>query len=91
MSSRSRSFGSRQARTGGLGRLGLGEHVLHFHQLLGLDARFVMRALRAVAAILRAAARLDGEERRNLHLARIEMHPMDALRREDQVGQRQIE
>ena len=44
------------------------------HQLLApSSAGVVMRALRAVAAVLRAAAGLDRQERRDLHLARVEM------------------
>src|SRR5262249_50401651 len=49
------------------------------------------RTLRAVAAILRTRARLDREQRADLHRVRIELFPMHALRVEDQIGERQRE
>jgi len=48
-----------------------------------------MRTLRAVAAILGAAAGLDAEQARGLDMVRIEMAAMDALRPKYQVGERQ--
>jgi hypothetical protein len=42
-------------------------HLLGLHELLGLDARLVAGALRAVAAILGAATGLDAEQGAELH------------------------
>jgi hypothetical protein len=67
-----------------------GQHGVHFHQLLGLDARFVVRRLRAVRAVFLAAARLDREQRGELHGIRVEVLAMHLLRAEQQVVERQI-
>jgi hypothetical protein len=46
--------------------------------------------VRAVAAIFRAGAGLDAEQARGLNVIGIEVAAMNALRPEDQVGERQI-
>ena len=86
--SRSLSLGERQAapmqkRDGArrLGGAGIGQHGFDLHQLGGLQAGVVLRRLAAIAAILRAAAGLDRQQGRDLHLAGIEMGPVHALRR----------
>ena len=56
-----------------------------------LDAGLVMRALRAIGAVLRAAAGLDRQQRRELHLARVEVPRCTLLRAEHQFGERQVE
>ena len=61
------------------------------HQLFGAHAGLVARALRAIGAILRAAAGLDRQQRGNLHLGRIEIRAVHALRAEHQFRERQIE
>ena len=48
-------------------------------------------ALRAIGAVLRAAAGLDRQQRRDLHLGRIEMLPVHARRAEHQLRERQRE
>ena len=48
-----------------------------------------MRALRAVTAILGAAAGLDAEQARGLDVVGIEMAAMDALRAKHQIRERQ--
>ena len=48
-----------------------------------------MRALRAIAAILGAAAGLDAEQARGLDMVRIEILTMKALRPKHQIGERQ--
>src|SRR5262249_39715924 len=50
------------ARAGALRRLRLGDDRRRVHQLLGLHARLVVRALRTIGAVLRAAAGLDRQE-----------------------------
>ena len=50
----------------------------------------VVRALRAVGAVLRAAAGLDAEQRAELHLVGGVMLAVDALRAKEQLRQRQI-
>src|SRR5579884_3040595 len=74
-----------------LGGAGLVHHRRDIHQFVGLDACVVMRALRAIGAVLRAAAGLDRQQGRNLHLPRIEALPVDALGVEDEVRKRQAE
>jgi len=49
----------------------------------------MMRGLAAIAAILGAAAGLDVEEFRELHAIGIEMLPMNRLRLEQEVVERQ--
>ena len=74
-----------------LGRARFGEHGLDRHQLLGLDAGIVLRRLRAIGAVLRAAAGLDRQQGRNLHLGRIEILPVCLRRLEHQFRKGQIE
>ena len=69
----------------------LGEHRVDLHQLFGLHAGVVMRALRTIGAVLRTAAGLDRQQSRDLHLVRIEVHAVDALGVEHQIGKRQRE
>ena len=60
-----RAPGGAHAVAGGAGvlrLLGLGEHALDRHQLAGAEARGVVRRLAAIAAILGAAAGLDGQQ-----------------------------
>ena len=64
------------AGAGILGGLRLGQHLVEAHQLLGLDAGVVFRALRAIGAVLRAAAGLDRQQRRDLHLGGVEILPV---------------
>mmetsp|Transcript_33157 Transcript_33157/g.104889 ORF Transcript_33157/g.104889 Transcript_33157/m.104889 type:complete len:398 (+) Transcript_33157:209-1402(+) len=66
------------------------EHLVHLHLRRGLDEGLVLHGLRAVAAVLRAAARLDGDERALLHLARVEEHAVHARRLEYEVQQRPV-
>ena len=69
----------------------LGQNHLLRHQLLRREARLEMRALRAIGAILRAAAGLDREQRRDLDRVGVEMRAVDRLGLEDQVIERQPE
>ena len=79
------------AGAGGLRGAGLGQHGVEAHQLFGADAGVVSRGLRAIGAVLRAAAGLDREQRRDLHLGRIEMQAVRCLRAKDQLRERQRE
>ena len=72
----SRSFGERQAAPmqkreapAALACRGLLEHRFGAHQLRGLDPGVVARGLRAVGAVLRAAAGLHRQQRADLDLA----------------------
>ncbi|ABA47844.1 hypothetical protein BURPS1710b_0571 [Burkholderia pseudomallei 1710b] len=67
-----------------------GEHRVHLHQLLRLQAGVVMRGLRAVAAVLLAAARLDRQQRRELDRVRVEVLAVCLLRAEQQIVERQL-
>ncbi|OIQ63656.1 hypothetical protein GALL_548030 [mine drainage metagenome] len=77
------------ARAGVPGAPRGGDHVLLRHQLGRLQAGVVMRALRAVTAVLGTAAGLDTEQARGLDMVWIEMPAMDALRAKHQVRERQ--
>ena len=66
-------------------------HRLHAHQLFGLQAAFRRGRLVAVAAILRAAAGLDRQQGRQLHLVAREIGAVDRLRFEHQVAKGQVE
>ena len=75
-------------------RLGLargGEHRVDVHQFLGLEPGLGVRRLRAIAAILRAAAGLDRQQGAQLHLARRVMRAMHLRRAEHELGERQVE
>ena len=73
------------------GAPGLGQHLVFGHQLARFEPGVVARALRAVGAVLRAAAGLDAEQRRHLHLVRVEVAAMGSLRAEHQLGEGQRE
>ena len=79
------------AGAAGFRRARFGEHRVERHQLFRAHAGIVARALRTVGAILRAAAGLDRQQRRNLHRAGFEIRPVHALRAEHQLRERQIE
>ena len=64
---------------------------LNVYKLLRLDAGAVARRLRAVGAILRAAAGLDREQGGELDLCRIEVPAVNLLGAKQQLGQRQLE
>src|SRR5208282_6129510 len=64
-----------------------GDHGLERQELACRDSGLVARTLRAIGAVLRAAARLDAEQGRKLDPARIEMRAMHALRAEDELGE----
>ena len=78
-------------RPGFLRLAGLCEHLFDFHQLGGLEAGVEFRALGAIAAILGTAAGLDREQRRHLHLVRVEPAAMGDLRLEDEIVEGQGE
>ena len=78
-------------RAGGLGGARGIEDRVAAHQLFGIDPGVVVDALRTIRAVLGTAAGLDREQRRNLHLARIEVLAMNALGAEQQLGERQRE
>ncbi len=59
-------------------------------QVLLRYARLIMRALRAIGAILGAAARFDGEQLAELHLAGIVKFAMHLLRGKNQIEQRPL-
>ena len=60
------------------------------HRLV-LHARGVARRLRAVAAVLGAAAGLDRQERRALDAVGVEIFPVDCLRPEEQIVEGKVE
>ena len=83
--------GCAHAESGRAGRLGLRGrpgHFLHAHQVLGGDTGVVANALRAVGAVFRAGAGLDGQQRRYLHRVGIEVLPVDPLGFVQQVIER---
>ena len=81
-----------EARGAGVARLaGLRDHVLGAHELRGFHARVVARGLRAVAAVLGAAAGLHGQQRGDLDLGRVEVFAMDRGRAMQQLGEGQRE
>src|SRR5690606_10665736 len=67
------------------------DHRAHVHQLRRLDPACRMDGLRAIAAILRAAAGLDREQGGQLHLVRRVEAPVDGLRLEEEVEEREVE
>ena len=94
--SRSLSFGLRQAAAmqnrvapASLARWAVATTSL-IHQLRGFHPGVVMRALRTVAAILRAAAGLDAEQACGLDVIGIEIAAMDGLRLKKQIREREI-
>ncbi len=67
-----------------------GDDVSRIEQALALNVGLVVRALRAIGAIFRAATRLDGNELAGLHsIGRVEM-TMNAGCAENQFGERQM-
>src|SRR5690606_19420091 len=86
--------GRAHAEARGPGRLGLAgllQHLFGVHQLRGLDPGVVALGLRAVAAVLGAAAGRDRQEGRNLHLRRVEVFTVHAGGAVQQLRQRQVE
>ena len=49
------------------GRFGRGQYLIGLQQPLRLDSRLIMSALRAIAAVLAAAAGFDAQQRAKLH------------------------
>jgi hypothetical protein len=66
-------------RAGRFRALGSGDHIRLVHQPRRLQPRVIMRALRAIAAILGTPAGLDAEEARGLHVIRIEVAAVNGL------------
>ena len=66
-------------------------HVVERQHRLALDPRGMARRLRAVAAVLGAAARLDGQQRRALDPVRVEILAVDCLRLEEQIVEGKVE
>ena len=88
-----RAPGGAHAVAGGAGILrlaGLGEHASTSISLLALEAGGVVRRLAAIAAILGAAAGLDGEQPAPLHGVRLEVAAMDRVRLEQEIVERRI-
>ena len=79
------------ARASLLGRPGFAQHRAHIHHLFSLEAGLVGGALRAIGAVLRAAAGLDRQERGNLYLFRIKRQTVDGLRPKKQLRERKGE
>lgn len=77
------------ARAGIFGALCAGDHIGAIHQAGRFQTGLVMRALGAVAAIFRTAARLDAEQACGLDVVWIEVVAVNALRPKHQVGKRQ--
>src|SRR5260370_40140720 len=65
--------------------------LLDIHERLILNARLVMGALRAIAAVFRASAGFDGEQTTKLDARRIVEFPVDLLRGENQIEHRPTE
>ena len=63
----------------GYARSRLLEHRLHLHEALGLDARLVVRALRAVRAVLGACSGLDRQQHGRLDHVGVEPLAVDAV------------
>ncbi len=68
-----------------------GDHGIHVQQRLALQVGLVVRALRAVAAVLRTGAGLDAQQRAHLHGVGVEMGAVRGLRAVQQVAERQLE
>ena len=68
-----------------------GDDVVDPHDRRVRDAGVVARRLRAIGAVLRATARLDGQQRRKLHGVRAVMCAMHVLSAQQKVGERQRE
>ena len=74
-----------------LGDLGLFVHRVEVQQLRRLEPRVVVARLRAVLAVLRAPARLDRQERAQLHLCRVVVLAVLDLCVEHEVVERHAE
>jgi hypothetical protein len=77
-------------RAVGLGSDGMRENFRGGHERLRLESGVVVRALRAVAAILAARARLDAEQGTKLHLASGPMPLVGAASLRDEIEKRAI-
>ena len=64
------------------------ERLVDAHQVVAIDAGVVVRRLRAVGAVLRAAAGLDAQEHAALHFVGDVIRAVHRLRAEHQVEQR---
>jgi hypothetical protein len=67
------------------------QHRAHVHQLGRLDAAVGMDRLRAVSAVLGAAAGLDRQQRRKLHFVGFVMGAVDLGSAENELGEGQVE
>ena len=65
-------------------------HLLDGQEVVNVDPRLVVDALRAVLAVLRAAPGLDAEQGAHLHLVARVVAPVDRLRLEQEVIERPI-
>ena len=68
-----------------------GDDVRDVEHRLVVDAGVIARGLRAVGAVLGAAAGLDRDQRRQLHRVGRVMRAMHVLRAEQEIGERQRE
>ncbi len=66
-------------------------HFIELQHFPVFHIRRMERGLRAIAAILRTSARLDRQQRGELHLIRIKMFAVHLLRAVQQIGKRQPE
>ena len=66
------------------------QNLVEPHHALRLDLGLVVRALRAITAVLGARAGLHRQQRAELHRVGPMVLPMHALRAKEQLGQRQI-
>ncbi len=64
------------------------QHLVGLHHPAGIDLGLVARRLRAVGAVLGAAAGLDRQQRAELHLARIVVAAVHLCGAEDQIEKR---
>src|SRR5579872_2467296 len=71
----------------GLGGTGSGEDLIGIHEFLPFDPGAIVRALRAVPAIFRTAASLNGEQTAHLHLIGWMKFAMDLLRQKQKIEQ----
>ena len=63
----------------GFGLAGSLQHIIDRDQFLTGKASLIMRALRAIRAILGASAGFDAEQATDLHLIRVKMFAVDGL------------
>mmetsp|Transcript_28913 Transcript_28913/g.81428 ORF Transcript_28913/g.81428 Transcript_28913/m.81428 type:complete len:247 (+) Transcript_28913:569-1309(+) len=66
-------------------------HLVHVHQLGGLDGCLVVAGLAAVPAVLWAAARLDAQQRATLHHGWVVHQPVHSARLVDQLQEGGVE